>query len=399
MISIDVLRPALAPSGERRLLQTLATVLSRADLSHCRIITAFARTGGVHRLEPHITKFRQRGGHVSVMVGVDVMGTSREALQFLLELVDEVYVTYDQSSSYTFHPKVYLVKGQSTAWAFVGSHNLTTGGLELNYEAGLAIDFDFPADRQIWEAKFEPIWAELLPSAHTNSVALNADLLAKLGEAGIVVSEKQIEDATRAANKLLLKKGVALPFKRPRFKPPTSLPKSPAAAAGAGPRQVYLMELSKGRGVSQAELGKIPYSKFFGGTAGNSVKITLTQLVPGGGRRDERRQLVDVKSKNYRVELGALVGRTHPKGSKRPIVMFLRTAPTEFDYVVLMPGAKGYANANAILDAHAGPPKRLCRRPILAENVVLTAWPDCPLLPPITDLPRDSSIPGLTADQ
>ena len=124
---------------------------------------AFARLSGVVRIVPSLREFRERGGVAEAVLGIDLLGTSHEALSVLLEELNAVYITHTPDPLCTFHPKMYLFDGRRAARAIVGSHNLTSGGLETNYECGLAVDFLLPGERADW-LPFEEAWNKLLPA-------------------------------------------------------------------------------------------------------------------------------------------------------------------------------------------------------------------------------------------
>ena len=46
----------------------------------------------------------------------------------------------------TFHPKIYLFKGENYAEAFIGSNNLTVGGTEKNFESAVQLMLEIPLD-------------------------------------------------------------------------------------------------------------------------------------------------------------------------------------------------------------------------------------------------------------
>ena len=99
------------------------------------IMTAFARNSGVLRLRPVLEGFKARGGHIRIFVGVDVQGTTYEALQNLLSLCHELYIVHSEDRSTTFHSKVYILENDREIWMAVGSNNLTGGGLWTNFES------------------------------------------------------------------------------------------------------------------------------------------------------------------------------------------------------------------------------------------------------------------------
>ncbi|RHA40990.1 phospholipase D-like domain-containing protein [Cellulomonas rhizosphaerae] len=110
------------------------------DLMTLRVAVAWAKRSGLARIESGIRTLRDRGGRLLVVVGISEGGGTRQGMEWLMRLADEVYVFHD--SGRTFHPKVYLASGERTAMLLVGSQNLTLGGLAWNYEAALVCELD-----------------------------------------------------------------------------------------------------------------------------------------------------------------------------------------------------------------------------------------------------------------
>ncbi|MND45342.1 hypothetical protein D3C80_361990 [compost metagenome] len=102
------------------------------------ILVAFAQTSGVLRIKAAIEQFRSLGGRVNVIVGVDLSGTSYEALTSLLINTDSLAVVHSEKRQ-TFHPKIYHLEGGEGDLLIVGSNNLTGGGLWTNFETSLFV--------------------------------------------------------------------------------------------------------------------------------------------------------------------------------------------------------------------------------------------------------------------
>lgn len=112
-----------------------------------RAAVAFAKQSGLEHLAPALTKFLKKNGEVVISVGVDLDGTSQEALQLLHNSVvqhqGDVWVFHNSHRIMpTFHPKLYFFRDMARACVVVGSGNLTQGGLFTNYEANVKIDLD-----------------------------------------------------------------------------------------------------------------------------------------------------------------------------------------------------------------------------------------------------------------
>lgn len=132
--------------------EVLSELLASNDYSSCEAVVAWARTSGLTRLRPSIQGFRDRGGITKIILGVDEGGASIEGLTAATLLFDDARVLYDSSSG-TFHPKLWLFSGSERAVLIIGSNNLTAGGLYLNYEAALVVDLDLSigTDRALYD--------------------------------------------------------------------------------------------------------------------------------------------------------------------------------------------------------------------------------------------------------
>ena len=160
MVQISWIRPVDQPPGTRRLLGELKEALSDPRFASFRIIVAYAKSGPLLRLHDLFTKWAQDGKTVEAIFGYDQQGTSLEALQISLSLFIAVYIT--QEPTLTFHPKIYIFKGQSAARCFIGSNNLTVGGTERNFEAAIRLDLNLPSDDAAL-MEIEESWTTLFP--------------------------------------------------------------------------------------------------------------------------------------------------------------------------------------------------------------------------------------------
>ena len=70
---------------------------------------------------------------ININVGIDLNGTSYEALFNLLYCTDSLNVIHTERLDQTFHTKIYQFIGKRKL-LIVGSHNLTRGGLWTNFE-------------------------------------------------------------------------------------------------------------------------------------------------------------------------------------------------------------------------------------------------------------------------
>ena len=116
----------------------LIELLESTNYHTFNVVVAFAKNSGVLRIKDAVARFRDRGGVVNAYVGVDLGGTSYEALTALLHCTDSLNVIHSERGQ-TFHAKIYQFLGKEEDLIVVGSHNLTAGGLWTNFESSVII--------------------------------------------------------------------------------------------------------------------------------------------------------------------------------------------------------------------------------------------------------------------
>src|SRR5690606_14642815 len=99
-------------------------------------ISAFASESGVYGLSNYLNIAQNNFKDLNLIVGVDLDGTSKEALEEILALNINSYIFY-QKEQPVFHPKIYLFEGVKEFKIIIGSSNLTRGGLFTNVESSM----------------------------------------------------------------------------------------------------------------------------------------------------------------------------------------------------------------------------------------------------------------------
>ncbi len=186
MPTFSILSPLDQPLGKRRLLEDLKKHLADAGLSEFGFAVAFAKVGPLYRLQDSLQHWRKAGKKTFAIFGIDHNGTSRQALEFALSHLDEVY--YTQYRGHSFHPKVYWFRGKTKAVAFIGSNNMTVGGTELNFEAAVELGFKLPEEADDFQKAFGAYNA-LLPEHCVATNKLTPEALAKLDADGLLLDE------------------------------------------------------------------------------------------------------------------------------------------------------------------------------------------------------------------
>jgi HKD family nuclease len=137
LMEVTLLHQRLGKGGmDERIVRHLGS----GKYSSLRVLMAFAKGTGVGLLGVALGDFIQAGGAVEIIVGLDMDGTSPDALESLVGLGADVFV-FGVKGDRTFHPKV-MIFDTDPADEFVvivGSNNWTPGGLDSNFEVALEI--------------------------------------------------------------------------------------------------------------------------------------------------------------------------------------------------------------------------------------------------------------------
>lgn len=121
------------------LYEFLATLLRDPGITRVVAVTAWVNHRGLARLVPDLREFRSRHGTTEIIVGMDEGGATEQGLRLAASEFDRSAVFFTTEER-TFHPKLYFGTGADKALLFVGSSNLTPGGLFFNFEAGIVLE-------------------------------------------------------------------------------------------------------------------------------------------------------------------------------------------------------------------------------------------------------------------
>ncbi|MEQ1814195.1 MAG: phospholipase D-like domain-containing protein [Candidatus Nitrotoga sp.] len=119
--------------------QAVRELFDVPDIKKAILSVAFVSESGVQQIE---NQLKAHAALVTVYAGIRNDITSHQGLALLHNIGVKLYTVDTGSRNVIFHPKLYLVRGKTTARFVVGSANLTLGGLNNNIEASLVIDFD-----------------------------------------------------------------------------------------------------------------------------------------------------------------------------------------------------------------------------------------------------------------
>jgi len=199
----------------------LIELLDSADYHTLNVAVAFAKNSGVLRVKDAFSHFRERGGSVNVYVGVDLGGTSYEALTTLRLHTDSLNVVHSERGQ-TFHSKIYQFSGEKSGLLVVGSHNLTAGGLWTNFESSVHIPIDGEKAAEAKMLKEMGDYFQELAGLATSFMPITSqDEIERLLDEGYVTKEvadrvRRASDAKRDGSKERLF-GNGAPAKLPRL--------------------------------------------------------------------------------------------------------------------------------------------------------------------------------------
>lgn len=157
------------------------------------IVSAFAALQTIMRLKIPLLGLRDSGSAISVVVGLDMGGTSKEVLQQLATWDVTVTVVKNRIPGHTFHPKLYLFEWENRAKIIVGSSNVTEGGFYRNYEASAYTEYDLPAETRQYEMALRELRRFIEPAGPT-AKRLTPDYLIALVARPDVPSEAEARE-------------------------------------------------------------------------------------------------------------------------------------------------------------------------------------------------------------
>ena len=307
--------------GAPTLLELLADAAQSSDGGVA--IFSFASCPGVRLLfsDPDFSKFL-RCGEFHLIVGVDAVTTP----DVLTMLADETQshsglrtcVFLHSRKAALFHPKVSWFYSAQAGRSIVGSGNLTRGGLLNNWEAFFDAKTKAKGTKRInsrWKRWLEANKQNLRPPTDLEALSRARDNQRSRERHEEEVVEVEDDQAETNGDELVL------------------LAEIPRAADRW----------------NQANFDKSTYIEFFGLKPGTTRRVVLYPVRRDGTLGDpEVRPGVDVKSQNYRIELGQAAGLTYPSND-RPVGIFRRTGVRRFRYRLLMPLDSGYDGVRSIL--------------------------------------------------
>lgn len=227
MPKIEFLNPISQPTGQHRLIDELKTCFQSDEFESAYFSVAFVRSGALLRLKESIDIWKGKDKEINSIFGIDHLNTSVQALWFALKNFNQKYILHLENSHVTFHPKFYLFVGEKKAVCYYGSHNLTVGGLETNFEGGVKIEMYLPADQEIFKDAFSN-WDELVKY----TLKITPPLIIQLLKDGLVIDESSLrkerkrKEVTKDSKDSKDENENRISFPKLLISPPSPFPKS-----------------------------------------------------------------------------------------------------------------------------------------------------------------------------
>lgn len=190
-MQIDFIGHGLNTYNKLNVGDQLATSFNSSHYDSFIGFVAFAAISGVNKLLPSLTIAQQKYKKLVFFIGVDNKGTSKEALELLLEKNIETYIYHKNAEHITYHPKLFLFEGVRHSRVIIGSSNLTYSGFLNNIEASIQLDFKTTTDKQgnklLKEVK--SYFSNLIDLTENNVFKLDIELIEKFDKEGLLYSQ------------------------------------------------------------------------------------------------------------------------------------------------------------------------------------------------------------------
>ncbi len=304
-MNITLLGQGFEAASENSVGKQLIKFFADKDFHTFTGISAFASQAGVNGLSKHIAAAKKHLNIITIVTGVDQKGTSKEALEALLNLKINAFVFY-QPSFTIFHPKIYLFEGADKSELIIGSSNLTSQGLFTNVEASLLVSIDnsIEADRKIVD-QLKDYFKGIFDFTDPNLKKLSKTIISELVKAKVVPTEeerKAAQDKAEKAERTETENIISKIFpKRAIAKIPSEFrgTKKPTTKTAAATAAVVGSASAKGKLVWTRK--KLPSSSVQGGGSGTNptggLRLVQDDFISGGSKIDQTSYFKNLFSK------------------------------------------------------------------------------------------------------
>jgi HKD family nuclease len=319
-------------AGEDSIRDALVDLLSTRDFKRFRFLVAFVRWSGLDVLRESLESFVARKGKVDCIVGLDLGGTTIEALTYLAELPrTRCRVARSGNPSICFHPKLWMFDGPTRWTAIVGSSNGTAGGLYTNAELCVRID-----GKASESNPFEDYWAQF----SNPDPPLKPEHVEDVTERNLKALAAELEPYTKRPPDRGRNTRKAVPRIVPRVllpaigRPPEPASKKKKVGYIATPKAdiLYMEVWDETGGGTQVQFPKRVITDYFGAHEGTITWVTLK--TPAG---PEYHRIQMFPNSTFRIPLGFMAPFRRPA-----VARFERKGDDLFVVEVRSKGKRGY---------------------------------------------------------
>ena len=184
-MDLELISQIQMSSNDKTLAEIIIEILERNCYSSFKMLAAFVNFGGISGLSDVINKSSIY--EKKAIVGIDNKITSVEALDEMLRIGFTCKVAHN-SSSFIYHPKLYLFENVQSYSVIIGSGNLTTGGLVYNDECFVRITGD---KLDSFYLQVNSLFNQLWSSDNENIKQVDDLLINELYSIGLIASETE----------------------------------------------------------------------------------------------------------------------------------------------------------------------------------------------------------------
>lgn len=337
-------------------------LLDSGQYDSVKVLMAFARSPGVGLVSSSLGNFIKTGGTAEVILGLDLGGTSADALQSLAGIGVDLRV-FGAKGDRTFHPKVIILEDSASAEyaAIVGSHNWTAGGLDSNFEASVVVKGQRgqAVEDDAFAAELDSLWSTYssptppLSSGHLHVV--NADFISTWAPK-IAEDASAARDESHAGAAEQLFSALSAP-RAPRTRAPrtqNSPAPTPRVPAKSLPTTLYL----EVKGVETGALGEVQLpldvlGSYFGIKRSDVFSMRLEHP---DGTVEKNKPIAVYPNSTFRISSPKFkeIGK-----AKRPMILkFKRVGTDAFEMKIFLKGSRKFRKAEKRLDQGGGSHKR-----------------------------------------
>jgi HKD family nuclease len=343
-------------------LGALLSDFSVLENAQFRALIAFASEAGLRMLEPGLRRFLDSQHSIFWIVGVDLGGTGREALDFLYQLKCEysgqvdvrIFSTMDNKT--IFHPKVYWLDANNRKAIVIGSANVTAGGLTNNFEVSVQLDLEAITDEKLLE-ELEFLWmsysSPLPPLQAGNLLEIDRALIARFDH------DRPLTDGSpqqpHPLHGLIRRPPRQISIKSSKEDVPAPSLKGRLRARRS---QELIMDILQETRQTQVQLPVDALTSFFG-----EVDVIQLRHIRGGSViKTDVRPIIHLGNNTHRIEIDAI------RGLPRPQIIIFRhpgRAAAVVNYELVLKGTRKYIELDNLLTQRGQQTRNGARRWLL----------------------------------